>query len=84
MLPDGPIALQLIGIQLVLNATGPGQGHARPGIKPAVMTEVPVNTPLPLQHYRHGGLGKALPRGVIPGHGTELSSTTHGLRVSEL
>lgn len=39
MLPDGPITLQLIGVQLVLNATGPGQGHACPGIKPVVMTK---------------------------------------------
>lgn len=67
VLPDGTITLQLIGVQFVLNATGPGQGHACPGIKPAVMTKAPVNTQLPLQHCRHGSLGKApRPQGSGP------------------
>lgn len=39
MLPDGPITLQLIGVQLVLNATGAGQGHACPGIESVIITK---------------------------------------------
>lgn len=34
VLPDGAIALQLIGVQLVLNATCSSQSHPGPGVKP--------------------------------------------------
>lgn len=79
VLPDGPITLQLIGVQLVLNATSPGQSHACPGIKPVVTTKSPVNTRLPLEHCRHDSLQGGDPRFVgarLPGQGPEPSSTT--------
>lgn len=75
MLPDGPITLQLIGVQLVLNATGPGQGHACPGIESVVTTKAPVNTPencpystadMTAQRARHHGNLDPRPERKLP------------------
>lgn len=35
VLPDWPVTLQLVRVQLVLNAAGSGQRHTGPRIKPA-------------------------------------------------
>lgn len=34
VLPDEAVALQFVGVQLILNAAGPGQSHPCPRVKP--------------------------------------------------
>ena len=35
VLPHGAVTLQLVGVQLLLDAAGPRQSHARPRVEPA-------------------------------------------------
>lgn len=49
VLPDGAITLQLIGVQLVLNAARSSQSHASPGVKPA-QARTQAMSKLPPEH----------------------------------
>lgn len=45
VLPDGAIALQLVGVQFVLNPTGSSQSHPSPGVKPVQARTQAMNNP---------------------------------------